>query len=134
MQELQAVARINLKGFDALMTESFGEVKAAVNMAAQDLARIARTKTAPVDKGDLRRATNAEAEFIYAQGSGQGLTISKRVVAAEDYAYIQHEEDYEHPKGGQQYYLSGPLEEKEAQYTAFIGAAVKRALDKAAMD
>lgn len=126
-------ARVNLKGLQDLSVNAYKEVKDAVNENAQDLAKIARTKTAPVDKGDLRRSISAEAEFIFDQAQGGKLRVAKRVVAAEDYAFAQHEGDFKHPKGGQQYYLTGPLAERNPLYLARMGAAVARAVKNSAM-
>ncbi len=82
---------------------------------------------APIDRGDLRRSINAEGDYAIVEAGGQKIEFSIR--AAAEYAAIQHEnETFEHPKGGEAKYLSGPAEERKDMHMEFIAKAIRRAM------
>ncbi len=111
-----------------MSAEGMQNTREALNLAAEDLASIAKTETAPIRYGHLRRGIHAVAAENFEQAVG-GSVIFADVVAPEDYAYIQHEGDFNHPKGGQQYYLTDPLERRgPTKYMPLIERAAGRAI------
>lgn len=117
------------EGLDKIGASIFAELKVGLVLVTEDLAGEGSRK-APVDEGHLKASVRRETDFKIAVIQG-ALQISQNVVAQTPYAFVQHErEDFNHPKGGQAKYLTGPLAEKAGQYQAFLAAAVERGKQK----
>lgn len=117
------------KGFDALYAGLIVEVKQALAEIAQDVAAVATTRRAPKKTGNLRANIDPETAFRVDRIKG---TVSKDVIAATTYAFVQHEnESFNHPGGGEAKYLTKTPVEKATVYAARVADAVRTALKKA---
>lgn len=102
-----------------------GGVLKALDEALTDL-QAQGAKRAPVDEGFLRGSIEKDPITIR-----DGI-LSGAVAARLPYARIQHDSpDFNHPKGGEAFYLSGPLAERSAAYQSNIAKAVQQALHEA---
>jgi len=82
---------------------------------------------APVDTGKLRKSADPE---VKVKGNKITATVTfsaKNPVNGYDYALIQHEVKFNHPKGGQWKYLEQPLNENRDRYKKFVADKIKEA-------
>ena len=89
---------------------------------------------APIDEGDLRRSIYAEGSYIVAQMMGRTV-LQFGVIAAEDYAAIQHQNtSFNHPRGGEAGYLTKPAKERKDKHMAIIQRLVHTAMVRTAAE
>ncbi len=117
------------KFFDEAAPAALAEIVAELQGITTDLAGQG-IKRAPVKDGFLRASINDDPVQIDAAGPGR--LIRGSVSARTPYAFIQHErEDFRHPRGGEDHYISKPLEEKKKDYWERLSRAIQRAFKKA---
>lgn len=114
--------------FERLKANIIAEVTKAIDQVDQDLVSIAKTDTAPVREGKLRSSIQAETDLRIQALKGGGIGIVGGVAARVPYAMIQHEVVFNHPKGGEDHYFTGPFDQKKQTYQSFINQAVQRAI------
>ncbi len=120
---------------NANLLKFFDNASKGLATMAQGMADVLRDvegqgrKRAPLRFGFLRANVNAEPIKVVMTG-GRAL-LRGSVSARTPYAYIQHENVFNHPKGGEDHYLTRPIEERSAMYTKALGAEVMSSLKKA---
>lgn len=129
----QGSVRYKIKGIEELPAQTLKGLEGSLQDVAYDVERIAATRTAPVDTGNLRRNITAMAGFIYRKATTGIQAVAKRILAATDYAYDQHETThYNHPKGGQDHYLTEPIDRNAQKYLDHIVKGGRNGLSAAA--
>lgn len=125
--EIEIQNRLAAEFFSRCKVYIPGKVLRAMDEAIKDL-QAQGSKLAPVDKSFLRANIEEAQDPITIQGSILTGTVAARL----PYAKPQHENDwYNHPKGGQAFYLSEPLAERQAMYQSNIGQAIMEAIKEA---
>ncbi len=116
--------------WDKAIIACLEETRKGLQEVSDDLAKIASTTTAPVKDGFLRAGINSTPVRLINDG-GQAL-LKGSVEAAVSYALVQHEHDeFIHPRGGEDHYLTRPLAEKTPEYRSHLAESIKRGMLKA---
>ncbi len=114
-----------LKFFDVAQQVLLDKLAKAVQDIDVDIESYGSTH-APVRYGFLRASIQAQPVQLLSVGGR--IIIRGSVAAAVPYAYIQHENVYYHPKGGEDHYLSRPMEERANVYQKSLADAMASAL------
>lgn len=115
-----------LSFFDEAQRQAILKYSSALKDVTTDLAGQG-SKIAPILHGFLRASiTDYPIEFGLVGGR---FIMHGSVAALQNYAEIQHERvDFNHPKGGQDHYLTRPLKERKAQYRDILAKALSDAM------
>jgi len=111
-------------GLPAIEGKIRAALKTGVNKSALKLEAKGR-QNAPVDEGTLRGS------FTTTPAEHAGNAITAKVSTgpeADDYAIIQHEENFYHPRGGQSKYLEAAVRSHGPDHKAIMSAALKAGL------
>jgi len=106
-------------------------VRNAAISAAEDVVLDLADKAlnlAPVDTGALRKSANPEVKVKNNKVSGTVTFSAKNPINGYDYALIQHEVNFNHPKGGQWKYLETPLKQNSKKYKKHVDKKVAEVL------
>ena len=105
--------------------EVLQRVAIALHEVGMDIAAYG-IQNAPIDHGFLRGSIGADPVLV------TPTKLVQIIYAHEPYAIYQHEiTTYRHPKGGEDHYLTRPLDSKRQQYIDRIKDAVRGGVEAA---